>query len=120
MDKTTLPLVKQAISDLKGDGRIKPHKISMYAVGKRLNISASRLQQMELCKREIMISRDSEEKYAARRIIWAVNKLKMEKKPILFWRLTYLTKLEKEEMEHCLPQLEVMDSNIAEMVRAIV
>ena len=120
IDKATLPLVKQAISDLKGDGRIKPHKISMYAVGKRLNISVSRLQQMELCKREIMISRDSEEKYAARRIIWAVNKLKMEKKPILFWRLTYLTKLEKEEMEHCLPQLEVMDSNIAEMVRAIV
>lgn len=120
MDRQMLPLVKKAISELHGSGEIRPQKISFCAVSKKLNIPNHRLYKLERCKKEIERHIESREQYRARKVIWAVNALQREEKPLVCWRICHITKLEKEELETCLPYLEALAGPaLFEMVKAL-
>lgn len=108
LDKETLPLVKQAISELHGTGEQRPCRISMGAVSKKINVSRYLLRDLELCKQVIEKAIECDDKYHARKVIWAVNVLQKSEKAIKLWRLRYLCKLEKEDMLACFPYLEQM------------
>ena len=120
LDKKTLPMVKNAIYDLHGKGEKSPQKVSFYAVSKRLNIPSHRLVKMELCKKEIEQHIESIEQYRARKVIWAVNVLQNEGKPLICWRICSITKLDKEEIISSMPYLkEIAEPELYEMVRAL-
>lgn len=118
LDKEHLPLVKQAIKELHGNGTERPNRVSIYAVSKKLKIASHRLVYMKSCNEEIERHRETTEQYRARKIIWCVHKLEREEKPIKCWRITAATKLEKEEIKACIPCLEEMDMEIADIVKA--
>lgn len=121
LDNQTLPYVQDVISQLHGNGIERPRKISFYAVSKMLGIPSHRLLKMKQCKREIEKYMESIEQYHARKIIWGVNMLNREKKPILLWRICSITKLEKEDVAASLPILEQMASKeIVDMVEEAV
>lgn len=120
MDRKILPHVKKAINELHGNGETRPQKISFYAVSKRINVQSHRLYKMEQCKKEIEGHIESSEQYMARKVIWAVNVLQREEKPIVCWRICHITKLEKEELEACLPHLKALAGPVLfEMVKAL-
>jgi len=119
LDRETLPLVKQAIQELHGGGEQSPKRISVWAVVKKINISSYLLKDMELCKQEIEQSIECDAKFHARRVLWAVNVLQKSEKDIKFWRLSYLCKLEKEEVIACLPYLEQMAPKMLNTVKNI-
>ena len=117
LDTKMLPMVKSAIYDLHGNGEKRPQKVSFYAVSKRLNIPSHRLIKMEQCKKEIEQHIESIEQYRARKVIWAVNVLQSEEKPLICWRICAVTKLEKEEIISSLPYLkEIAEPELYEMV----
>jgi len=119
LDKETLPLVKQAISELHGTGEQRPCRISMGAVSKKIKVSRYLLQDLELCKQVIEKAIECDDKYHARKVIWAVNVLQKSEKSIKLWRLRYLCKLEKEDMIACLPYLEQMATpDIVDIVKS--
>ena len=75
---------------------------------------------MEQCKKEIEQHIESIEQYRARKVIWAVNVLQSEEKPLICWRICAVTKLEKEEIISSLPYLkEIAEPELYEMVRDI-
>lgn len=118
LDKEMFPAVKSAICDLHGNGEKRPQKISFYSVSKKINIPSHRLVKMERCKKEIEQHIESIEQYRARKIIWAVNVLQKEEKPIICWRICSITKMEKEEVISSLPHLKVIaDSELYELVQ---
>lgn len=120
LDKELLPRVKSAICDLHGNGEKRPQKVSLYAVGKKLNIQGHRLVKMEQCKKEIEQNIESIEQYRARKIKWAVNALQKAEKPVICWRICSITKLEKEEIISSLPYLkEIAEQELYELVQAI-
>lgn len=120
MDRKMLPHVKKAINELHGNGETRPQKISFYAVSKRINVQNHRLYKMEQCKKEIEGHIESREQYMARKVIWAVNVLQREEKPSVLWRICHITKLEKEELEACLPHLKALAGPVLfEMVKAL-
>lgn len=120
LDTKLLPMIKSAIYDLHGNGEKRPQKVSFYAVSKRLNIPSHRLIKMEQCKKEIEQHIESIEQYRARKVIWAVNVLQSEEKPLICWRICAVTKLEKEEIISSLPYLkEIAEPELYEMVRDI-
>lgn len=119
LDKKMLPMVKSVICDLHGNGEEKPQNVSFYAVSKRLNIPSHRLIKMEQCKNEIEQHVESIDQYRARKVIWAVNTLQKEEKPIVLWRILHMLKLDTERVQSCLPFLKEMSPELYEVVLAL-
>lgn len=120
IDEQMIPMVKKAISELHGDGAERPHRISICAVSKKLNIPNHWLYNMKQCKKEIEQHIENDEQFWARKAIWAMNVLQREEKPLMCWRICHITKLEKEKLISCLPYLrDMLESETYEQIRAM-
>lgn len=120
VDKATLPLVKKAIKELQGQNGDRPHKVNVFAVSKKLGLSDKRLYLLPKCMKEVLKHQESQEQYWAKEVIWAINKIQNDGIAFNWKQIRVLTNMRKDNLIASLPQLEVMDSDIAEMVRAIV
>ena len=120
IDKETLPLVKKAIKELHGEKDARPRRVNVAAVSKILGFPDKRLQLLPKCMKVVMKHCETQEQYWAKELVWAVNKLEKEGKNISQNQVCRLTNMRKINLIASLPQLEVIDSDIAEMVRAIV
>lgn len=108
MDAETLPAVQTAVQEILNEIRERPKKISLCSVAKHIDIPVYYLQKMNRCRRAIESNRESDEKYHARKIRWAINLLKEQGTPIKVWRICAIAKLEKEDICNCLQQLKKM------------
>lgn len=120
VDKATLPLVKKAIKELQGQDGERPHKVNVFAVSKKLGLSDKRLYLLPKCMKEVLKHQESQEQYWAKEVIWAINKIQNDGIAFNWKQIRVLTNMRKDNLIASLPQLEVMDSDIAEMVRTIV
>ncbi len=101
IDIKTLPLVKEAVKKLRGDGIERPRKVTVYAVEKLLNLPSKRIYYLPMCKAEILKYHETQEEYWAREVVWAVNKLKRENIPITMTRIKGLTNMRNENFKAC-------------------
>ena len=107
IDEKTLPLVIDAIEQLKGNSiSVRPKKITVALIEKFLNLPCKRIYLLPLCKAEIEKHRENQEQYWAREVTWAVNKLKMENLPVNYTRIKVLTNMRKENMKACIPYIQ--------------
>lgn len=107
IDKDTLPKVKEAIRNLWGDGIERPQKITIYKVERFLNIPSKRISTyLPMCRAEIEKYRESQEAYWAREILWAIEKLKRERKALNWKNIRTLTNIRKKDMLRTLSMLE--------------
>ena len=121
MDKKMLPLVQQAIKDLKGNGETRPCRVTVYAVSKKLNIAAHRLKKMQMCNKAIIDGCDSDEIYMARKIMWAIYEMQRRQIPLKWWRLEHLSKYDRETMIANRPYLEeIAPPEVVEMFEAMI
>ena len=106
IDEETLPLVIDAIEQLKGNSiSVRPKKITVALIEKFLNLPCKRMSYLPMCKAEIEKHRENREQYWAREVTWAVNKLKMENLPVNYTRIKVLTNMRKENMKACIPYI---------------
>lgn len=107
IDEETLPLVIDAIEQLKGNSiSVRPKKITVTLIEKFLNLPCKRISYLPMCKAEIEKHSENWEQYWAREVTWAVNKLKMENLPVNYTRIKVLTNMRKENMKACIPYIQ--------------
>lgn len=122
IDRDTLPLVKDAIRKLYGDGITRPKKISMFAVEKVLNLPMGRISNyFPLCKAEIEKYHESQEQYWAREVVWAVNHI-IRNEDVMNWKhIRNLTNMRKRDLLACIPYLyQFTDEDTIQLIQAMV
>lgn len=122
IDRDTLPLVKDAIKQLQGEGKDRPKKITVFAVEKLLGLPSKRISvYLPECKAEVEKYQESQEKYWAREVAWAVNTIVREEQVLNWKHIRNLTNMRKCDLIECLPFIkEVSDDNIYQLVRGLV
>jgi hypothetical protein len=104
IDNDTLPLVKDAIKQLHGDGTTRPRRVTVFAVEKMLHLSSKKISlYLPQCLAEIRRHEESQEQYWAREVVWAANQLKVTGSPLVWRRIRELTNMRPENYRACLP-----------------
>lgn len=119
IDKENLPLVRTVIQQLWGQDNERPHRVTEYAVSKKMGFSDKKFQQLPLCREEILKYQECQEQYWAREVIWAVNKIQQEGKPLNWKHIRVLTNMKKENLKVCLPYLEQAEKEVMTIVKGI-
>lgn len=107
----TLPLVKDAISKLQGDGNTRPKKVTAYAVQKMLGLPDKQINHLPQCRKEIEKFHESQEQYWAREVVWAVNKILNEGQVLNWKHIRNLTNMKKRDIILCLPEIKKVVSD---------
>jgi len=104
IDNDTLPLVKDAIKRLQGDGTTRPKRVTTFAVEKMLNLSSKKIQlYLPKCLDEIRKHEESQEQYWAREIVWAVQQVEDAGRPLTWRKIRDLTNMRPANFRACLP-----------------
>lgn len=95
IDKENLPLIKDAVRQLQGNGEKRPHRVTEATVCKMLGFHNKRLESMPLCRAEVLKHQETQEKYWAREMLWAVRKIQGEGKNLNWKQIRVLTNMRK-------------------------
>ncbi len=118
IDEDTLPLVRDAIRQLQGDGTSRPKKITLFAIEKMLHLTSKKIPlHLPKCLAEIRKHEESQEQYWARELVWAVRQV-MDTGAAVTWRkVRDLTNMRRRDYEACLPYVsDYADDELAEMI----
>lgn len=121
MDAELLPAVKEAIKEIYGDGTHRPHKVTVYAVCRYMNLPDKKFEKLPICKAEILKYHESQEQYWAREVVWAVCQLQKDGIELCWKRIRDRTNMRKENFIACLPYIdEIEDEELAYQIRSLV
>lgn len=121
IDRDTLPLVKEAVRQLQGDEVSRPKKVTVFAVEKMLNLPSKRISlYLPMCKAEIKKHEESQERYWAREVVWAVNKI-IREGDVLNWKhIRNLTNMRKCDFIACIPYLDMFtDGKLTKQIKEL-
>ena len=121
IDEDTLPLVKDAIRQLQGDGTTRPKKITVFAVENMLNLPTKRISlYLPKCHAEIKMHEETQEQYWAREVVWAVTYLDKGGISLVWRRVRELTNLRRKDFDACLPFVSrYAEESVAERIRCL-
>ena len=121
IDKATLPLVKEAIRQLQGDGTARPKRVTVFAVEKILNLPGKQISLcLPQCRAEIGRHEESQEQYWAREVVWAANQLRIAGVPLVWRRIRELTNMRPQNFRACLPFVaDFADDEMAAQLNSI-
>lgn len=106
IDTELLPKVREVIETLYGNGADRPHKITTYAIRRKLGLPDKQLEKLSLCKAEIIKYQESQPHYWAREVVWAANKVLKDGQPLSWKQVRNLTNMRRVNFEACLPLLD--------------
>ncbi len=118
IDDDTLPLVREAIRQLQGDGTTRPKKVTAFAVEKMLNLSSKKISlYLPKCLAEIQKYEESQQQYWAREMVWAVRQVMAADGVVTWRRVRDLTNMRHRDYEACLPYIrDYADDDLAEVI----
>lgn len=118
IDEDTLPLVKDAISQLQGGRTTRPKKITAFAVEKILYLSSKKISlHLPKCLVEIQRHAESQEQYWAREVAWAARQMEDCGVTLTWRKVRDLTNMRRRDFEDCLPYIsDYADSALAEQI----
>ena len=122
IDNDTLPLVKDAIRQLHGDGTSRPRRVTVFAVEKILHLSSKKISlYLPRCLAEIRRHEETQEQYWAREVVWAAKQLRAAGSPLVWRRIRELTNMRPENYRACLPYVaNYADVTMLEKLRSII
>ena len=107
IDNNTLPLVRDAIRQLHGDGTTRPKRVTVFAVEKLLGLPSKQISlHLPKCYTEIKKHEESQEQYWAREVVWAVSILQVHGDPLTWRRIRALTNMRPDNFKACLPYVD--------------
>ena len=118
IDEDTLPLVKNAVRQLQGDGTTRPKKVTIYAVENLLHLPSKQISlYLPKCLGEIQRHKELQEQYWAREVVWAVRQVQA-RDVILTWRkVRDLTNMRRGDFEVCIAYIsEYVEGELAEQI----
>ena len=108
IDNDTLPLVRDAIKQLQGDGTTRPKRVTVFAVEKMLHLTSKKITlYLPRCLAEIRQHEESQEQYWAREVVWAANQLRAAGAPLVWRRIRELTNMRRRDLDACLPYIPI-------------
>lgn len=118
IDEETLPLVKDAIRQLQGDGTTRPKKITTSAVEKILHLSSKKISlHLPKCLAEIQRYAESQEQYWAREVAWAARQVEETGAALIWRKVRDLTNIRRRDFDKCLLYIpDYADSELAEKI----
>ncbi|MGL5207028.1 MAG: TniQ family protein, partial [Acidaminococcaceae bacterium] len=118
IDKDTLPLVKDAIRQMQGDGTTRPKKVTTFSVEKMLHLPSKKISlHLPKCFAEIQRHEESQEQYWAREVAWAVRQIKNSGVTLSWRKVRDLTNMRRRDFEACLPYIsDYADSELVEEI----
>lgn len=113
-----MPLVRDAIRQLQGDGTTRPKKVTVFAVEKVLHLSSKKISlHLPKSLAEIQRHQESQEQYWAREIIWAVRQVESTGSALTWRRVRDLTNMRRRNFETCLPYIpDYAEKELAEQI----
>lgn len=106
IDENTLPLVKEAIRQLQGDGTTRPKKVTAFAIEKILHLSSKKISlYLPKCLAEIQRHEESQEQYWAREVAWAARQIENSGVSLTWRKVRDLTNMRRRDFEACLPYI---------------
>lgn len=118
IDENTLPLVKDAISQLQGDGTTRPKKVTTFAVEKILHLSSKKISlHLPKCLAEIQRHKESQEQYWAREVAWAARQIEDSGVTLTWRKVRDLINMRRRDFEACMPYVpDYADEEFAERI----
>ncbi len=108
IDEDTLPLVKDAIRRLQGDGTTRPRRVTVFAVEKMLHLTSKKISlYLPQCLAEIRKHEETQEQYWAREVVWAANLVRAAGSPLVWHRIRELTNMRRRDLDACLPYIAI-------------
>lgn len=106
IDEDTLPLVKDAISQLQGDETTRPKRVTVFAVEKLLHLSSKKISlYLPKCLAEIQRHQESQEQYWAREVVWAVRQIEDAGGTLTWRKIRDLTNMRRRDFQSCFPYI---------------
>lgn len=106
IDNELLPLVRDAVKELQGDGITRPKRVTVFAVEKMLNLTSKKITlYLPKCLAEIRKHEESQEQYWAREVVWAANQIIASRSTLVWRRVRELTNMRRKNFEACVPYL---------------
>lgn len=117
IDEELLPKVKSVVKELYDNGGDRPHRVTVNAVQKVMNLPERRFDNLPLCKAEINRYKEDQEHYWAREVIWAVKQI-TEKNRLVSWKaVRVLINIRPVNYDACLKYIDGMaDDDIKDIV----
>ena len=106
MDKELLPEVKKTIQYLKGDGIVRPQRVTVSSVTRAMGLPDKRFEKLPGCRRMILDNQVSQEEYWAEETVWAYRKLIREGEEVTWSRIRRLINIRKVDFQRCRPFLQ--------------
>lgn len=122
IDNDTLPLVRDAITQLQGKNNDRPKKITVFAVEKILQLPSKRITSyLPKCKAEIEKYHETQEEYWAREVVWAVDVIIREGNRLNWKHIRNLTNMKKQDLIKCVPYLSnYTDVEMVEKIKILI
>ena len=120
IDKALLPDVIKAVEEIYGGDLERPHRVTAYAVSRKLALSDKYLQHLPLCMDVIKEKYEKYEVYFAREIVWAAKQILTEEGVLNYTGIRRLTNLRRKHFDACKPYLdEFANKELADRIRQL-
>lgn len=103
IDEKILLAVQEVIKELLNND--PPKRVTVYAVEQMLKLPSKQIEHLPKCKNEILKHYESQEKFWARKVSWAVEKITEEEQPLNWKHIRDLTNMRKQNLSSCMPYL---------------
>lgn len=105
IDETLLNTVSSTAKEIYGIGDNRPHRVTVKAMCKKLNLPDKRFEHLPKCKQEILKWSESQEHYWAREVLWAVKQIENSGENLCWSRIRDLTNMRKDNFGACMGEL---------------
>lgn len=105
IDETLLNTVSSTAKEIYGIGDNRPHRVTVKAMCKKLNLPDKRFEHLPKCKQEILKWSESQEHYWAREVLWAVKQIENSGENLCWRRIRDLTNMRKDNFGACMGEL---------------
>lgn len=104
-DELSVVLEETAKDIYNGSATVRPERVSEWLIYRELELSAHRLENLQKCRAIFERYTESYEENWARRIVWAYNKLKAERKdkPFYWSDIRQLSGVKKHNINKVIP-----------------
>lgn len=104
VDRFYLPKVINAINEIKAE--IKPKRVTVFAIEKMIGLPSKALYNMPLCMEEIKANEECQERFWARKLIWAYEDTLNSGETMCWRRLRDRTNLRREDVTEALGEIK--------------
>ena len=110
LDREILPKVVETIDELKSSE--KPQRITIGGVARLVGLKSKQINQLPLCKSEILKHCQSQEAFWAEKVVWAWNILLKEGRVISIKQIRLHTNMSTDQIRRCMPDLEKINIEV--------